>query len=204
MCFWLQVTEYAIKSGLNKEENSYAQKQEHLQDLLNQWLKDDTKDLGSSCLSMCQPRRLAFPLSLLPRSSKVVSVILDPMFSYNPMGRQKKGHFSLIVFLLEGSLFIRSSLADSPLSCYGQGITESSSVVSWPKVNLCVSKCSTDWLYLLYSHASWNTSLIVFSTELKKHRLDRLNMPIGLFLIMQKNKSNWSPNILVDSYQNSP
>lgn len=83
-------------------------------------------------------------------------------------------------------------------------ITESSSVVSWPKVNLCVSKCSTDWLYLLYSHASWNTSLIVFSTELKKHRLDRLNMPIGLFLIMQKNKSNWSPNILVDSYQNSP
>ena len=123
MCFWLQVTEYAIKSGLNKEENSYAQKQEHLQDLLNQWLKDYTKDLGSSCLSVCQPRWLAFPLSLLPCSSKVVSVVLDPMFSYNPVGRQKRGHFSLIVFLSEGSLFIRSSLADSPLSCYGQGIT---------------------------------------------------------------------------------
>ena len=123
MCFWLQVTEYAIKSGLNKEENSYAQKQEHLQDVLNQWLKDDTKDLGSSCLSVCQPRWLAFPLSLLPCSSKVVSVVLDPMFSYNPVGRQKRGHFSLIVFLSEGSLFIRSSLADSPLSCYGQGIT---------------------------------------------------------------------------------
>lgn len=83
-------------------------------------------------------------------------------------------------------------------------ISESSNVVSWLKVNLCVSKYSIDWFYLLYSHSFWNTSLIVFSTGLKKCRLDRLNVLIDLFLIMQKNKSNASPNISVDSNQHSP
>jgi len=60
MCFWLQVTEYAIKSGLNKEENSYAQKQEHLQDLLNQWLKDDTKDQEIQTLTYRNVQRWKF------------------------------------------------------------------------------------------------------------------------------------------------
>ena len=80
-----------------------------------------TKDPGSSCLSVLQPRQLAFPLSLLPRSSKVVSVVLDPMFSYNPVGRQKRRHFSLIVFLSGRKLIYQKLFSRLPFELLWPG-----------------------------------------------------------------------------------
>lgn len=76
-------------------------------------------------------------------------------------------------------------------------------VVSLPKANLFISKHCIDWFYMLCAHSSWNRNLICFSIQLKTYILDILNIPIDICLIMQKNKSHSSPNIVVSRYQNS-
>lgn len=116
---WAASNRICYSNGLNNEKNLHAQKQKPFEGLFNQWPKDDTNDPDSFCpFSPCS--LLAFPLSLFPHSNKMVSVVLDNMFSHNHADRLKRENFSLSIFLSRSSEFFRSSLADFPLSLIGQ------------------------------------------------------------------------------------
>lgn len=118
--FWLQVTEYAIESGLNHEKNLYAQNRSS-QDLPSQGSK---MVLTAQALPVCPCSShglSAFPLCFL---IGVIWSLLSwtPCSHRSPWGGRKEGTF------LPNCLFVRKEapLAEAPwrhtpLSHYGQG-----------------------------------------------------------------------------------
>lgn len=82
-------------------------------------------------------------------------------------------------------------------------ITENKSVVSWAKVNMFISSIPLTDLICSVLIALVIGALYLSPHFSKKYALDILNIPTDTFLIIQKNKSNSSPNMWVNSYQNS-